>query len=323
MFIISGHEIVKDNDTFIEIASNVSNCMNNAGPSGSTPVDFFPCLQYFPSWFPGTFYANHARDSYNTIRQVHDIPVEYAREQLNKGTAQTSFVSHLLDEIDVEIESVDSAEERQNLYDQGLWHVRGAAATAYAAGGDTTYTTLRVFFLVMTLYPQIQKKAQDEIDHVLGTEIQGINRLPEIEDRENLPFVECVFQETLRWFPVLSIGVPHRSLEDDIYKGMFIPKGSIIFANARGMSLDERIYSEPRVFSPMRFMPIEKGGKGEPYFVGGWGFGRRICPGRHLADTEVWLAMATTLATLDISQAKGEDGKEIPPELKFSDGIVK
>ncbi|KAK7447390.1 hypothetical protein VKT23_014100 [Stygiomarasmius scandens] len=228
-----------------------------------------------------------------------------------------------------EIETLDSLKEREKLSEEEVWHIKGVAGTAYLAGGDTTYTTLRVFFLVMTLNPQIQKKAQDEIDRVLGMDNKGVNRLPDIEDREKLPFVECVLQETLRFCPVVSMdmghlpGIPHRSLEDDIYKGMFIPKGSIVFANARGMSLDERIYSEPRIFNPMRFMPVEKGGKGEPYFIGGWGFGRRICPGRHLADTELWLAIATILATLDIRRAKDEDGNEITPELKFSDGIIK
>ncbi|KAG6852362.1 hypothetical protein C0991_000374, partial [Blastosporella zonata] len=50
--------------------------------------------------------------------------------------------------------------------------------------------------------------------------------------------------------------------------------------------------------------------------------GRRICPGRHLADASLWIVIASTLATLDISKAAGVDGKEITPEVEFSSGIT-
>ncbi|THU85430.1 cytochrome P450, partial [Dendrothele bispora CBS 962.96] len=117
-------------------------------------------------------------------------------------------------------------------------------------------------------------------------------------------------------------GVPHRSIKDDVYNGMFIPEGSTVFPNIRGISLDEHIYSDPHVFNPMRFMSKEKGGKGEPYFFAQWGFGRRVCPGRYLAETGLWLAIATILTTLSIQKAKDENGKEIEPEIKFADGMV-
>ena len=64
-------------------------------------------------------------------------------------------------------------------------------------------------------------------------------------------------------------------MDDDVYEGMYIPKGSIVFANVRGMSFNERVYKDPEVFRPERFLPKEEGGEGEPYFVAGWGFGRR------------------------------------------------
>jgi len=115
----------------------------------------------------------------------------------------------------------------------------------------------------MTLYPEWQLRAQQEIDaHLCGS------RLPEIEDRDGLPLVDCILQETYRWahwfneshhvgsiigtagsmrfhsvgsianwpklLPIYTMsGIPHRALQDDVYKGMFIPKGSLVIANAR------------------------------------------------------------------------------------------
>ncbi|KAJ6559743.1 cytochrome P450 [Mycena capillaripes] len=162
-----------------------------------------------------------------------------------------------------------------------------------------------IFCLAMILHPKYQVTAQNEIDAVVGDP-----RLPNFEDRENLPLVECILQETLRWYPGVPLGrrsydirvvpssngrfvegIPHRVREDDIYRGMLIPKDSLVFANIRrasiarfalgifnfprGMSFDESVYSDPISFYPERFLP-KPAGKGEPYFNNAvFGFGRR------------------------------------------------
>lgn len=78
----------------------------------------------------------------------------------------------------------------------------------------------------MTLHPSIVRKAQAELDSVIGPD-----RLPSFADRPDLPYCEAVLKEVLRWGPVVPTGVPHRSIKDDVYEGYRIPKGSLIFAN--------------------------------------------------------------------------------------------
>ena len=75
----------------------------------------------------------------------------------------------------------------------------------------------------MTLNPQVQKKAQDEIDRVIG-----MDRLPTFEDKGSLPYVDAVYREALRWRPVLPLGFAHCTSTDDVYKGYFIPKGEVL-----------------------------------------------------------------------------------------------
>lgn len=75
----------------------------------------------------------------------------------------------------------------------------------------------------MALYPDVQKKAQAELDKVIGP-----TRLPEYEDLEHLTYVRAVTKETLRWMPVLPFGVPHALTEDDIYEGYHLPKGAAV-----------------------------------------------------------------------------------------------
>lgn len=64
-----------------------------------------------------------------------------------------------------------------------------------------TVSAIYTFFLAMTLYPEAQRRAQAEIDSVIG-----VNRLPTFEDRPNLPYVEALFKEVLRWNPVAPLG---------------------------------------------------------------------------------------------------------------------
>jgi cytochrome P450 len=78
----------------------------------------------------------------------------------------------------------------------------------------------------MTVYPEIQAKAQEEIDNIIGS-----TRLPTIEDRANLPYVDAVISEVLRFASVLPQGLPHKLREDDVFEGYTIPEGSIIIPN--------------------------------------------------------------------------------------------
>ena len=79
----------------------------------------------------------------------------------------------------------------------------------------------------MVQYPEVQRKAHAELDEVIGRK-----RLPEFEDRDSLPYLSAIYKEVLRWYPVFPFGIPHKVLEDDEYKGMGIPKGSVLLPNA-------------------------------------------------------------------------------------------
>lgn len=78
----------------------------------------------------------------------------------------------------------------------------------------------------MTLYPEVQRKAQEEIDNVVGT-----RRLPSFDDREKLPYVDAIVKEVLRWHPVAPLGLPHMTTDNDIFNGYLIPKGALIISN--------------------------------------------------------------------------------------------
>ena len=114
-----------------------------------------------------------------------------------------------------------------------------------------TVSALMSLFVAILLHPEIQKKAQDELDSVVGRE-----RLPTFEDRPRLPFINAMCKETLRWRPTTPLGVfpqyvsgfflsikyitssltaaPHAATRDDIHSGLFIPKGEPRILNESG-----------------------------------------------------------------------------------------
>ena len=82
------------------------------------------------------------------------------------------------------------------------------------------------FFLAMAIHPEVQRKAQAELDLVVGP-----SRLPDHSDREALPYVNAIVKEALRWQNVTPLGVVHRCMSDDEYNGYFIPEGALVMPN--------------------------------------------------------------------------------------------
>lgn len=183
-----------------------------------------------------------------------------------------------------------------------------------------TMTTVFHFILAMVLHPEVLAKAQQEIDSVVGT-----GRLPTFSDRASMPYLECVMSEVLRWGAPVPLALPHRLMEDDVYNGMHIPKGSLVFGNVWQMVRNPELFKEPDAFIPERYLePVDEvtAKRRDPRsYV--FGFGRRRCPGMHLIESSLWIVMASMIATLDITKAVDERGNVIEPEVVFDNAVFR
>jgi len=159
----------------------------------------------------------------------------------------------------------------------------------------------------MQHYPDVYRKAREEIDRVIGHE-----RLPDLTDRDSLPYIEALVMELYRWNPPVTVGIPHASTESDQYLGYHIPKGAVVIANLWGLTRNPEIYDEPESFRPERFIEGKQLDPKQLVF----GFGRRICPGRAFADMNIWLAVASITACFQISSNGAIGGP------KFTSGLV-
>ncbi|KYK57872.1 O-methylsterigmatocystin oxidoreductase [Drechmeria coniospora] len=301
-----GIKIERDDDPFIQIAADASYALGHGGVPAGTPVDFFPFLKVLPRFFHDRS-LKFAADWRGAIRALHDKPFDAVMASKERTR---SLMQQMLDQRDAQIGRGEKPE---------LSHedIKGAAATVFAAGQDTIYATLVVFLLNMILHPDVQTKARRLIDEVVGRD-----RVPSFQDRPRLPYIDLIVQETLRWCPVSPLGVPHRSLEDDVYDGYFIPAGSLVYANARAMTHDESTYADPENFNPDRYVSRKEGGLGEPFPIGQFGYGRRVCIGKHLAEASVWIVVASILSTMNIEKARDERGRDIEPKVEFTFGLT-
>ncbi|KAK0501132.1 cytochrome P450 [Armillaria luteobubalina] len=302
---VYGYDVDPNGDRFVDLVNQAQESIHVAGNVGAFLVDYIPKLQYLPRWVPGTRFLSLARAWRKDVEEMAEEPFKYTIESVAKGIAPPSFVS----------ENLTKTGASENV--AHLEIVRNTAAVAFSAGADTTVSAVLSAIFAFLLYPEVQTRAQAEVDAVIG---HGI-RLPNFDDRPQLPYIDAIVLEVLRWNPVVPLGVAHRSMKEDVYKGYHIPAGTTVIGNAWAILHDEKDYPNPLAFDPDRFIPHD-GKKAQPEPTVAFGFGRRICPGRYLALNSTWIAIASMVSTLSFSKAVDSEGRVIEPSDVYTSGFV-
>ncbi|KAF9243461.1 cytochrome P450 [Melanogaster broomeanus] len=302
MSAVYGYE-TKVNDPLLAVVKGTMEMIVKAEtPEKAAIIDAYPILTRLPEWFPGASFQRHAKLCRKLVVDVVEKPYQYVQQTIAAGASSPCMVLGALNTL----KENDAGEVEKA--------IKESSGTAFS--GSITYSTLLVFILAMVLNPSVQGKAQAELDAVVGP-----NRLPNFSDREFLPYIEAVMRETMRYHPVAPLGVAHAAVEDDIYEGYFIPKGTTIVANLWGMSHDADKYPDPDKFKPERFL-LPDGSLTDDTVSVVFGWGRRICPGRHVADASVWSGIASMLSAFSFLKAQDEHGKDIEFEPQWTAGIA-
>ncbi|KAI0052742.1 cytochrome P450 [Auriscalpium vulgare] len=293
---------VKDINDFVQR-------LTRAAYPGAHWVEFFPWMKYLPSSIAK--WKAEAEGWYRKDSAMFEGLFNSVKENVAKGDEHPSLSATLIRE-----SGRHGLTNRENSW---------LAGTMYAAGAETTSAVMSWWTLAMLAYPETMKRAQAELDAVVGRE-----RLPSFADYNHLPYVRAMVKEALRWRPVDPVGLPHRSIEDDWYEGMFIPAGTICIANVWHLNRDPEIYGEDaHHFNPARHLdaqgnvaPGPPDTKEESHVT--YGFGRRLCVGRHVANNSLFIDIAITLWAANIERPKGPDGKPVFLDVDgfVEDGLV-
>ncbi|KAJ2921469.1 hypothetical protein H1R20_g15623, partial [Candolleomyces eurysporus] len=282
-------------DAYIVGIKDVAEGFVEATVPGRFLVDMIPALKYVPRWMPGAGWRRYADYHKKRIKEVKTEPFQRVLMATREGRGETCIMSRIIDTLPPP-EDPSRKEQEELACDLGV--------TIYLGGSDTSIGIAMTFLLLMAMHPDVQKRAQAELDRVVGT-----GRLPTFEDRTNLHYVNALLRELFRWHQLAPLGVPHATSEDDVYDGYVIPKGTLVVGNLWDMMQNEDMFPDPHAFNPERHI---KDGRINQDLLDpispNFGFGRRICPGRHLALDSIYLMATTMLAVFDIAPVKDEAG---------------
>ncbi|KAJ7489127.1 cytochrome P450 [Mycena latifolia] len=301
-----GIDVLPSDDPYVTVAHKALHSFTVANVPGRYLVNTFPILKHIPKWFPGAGFKRQAEEWRKLARRMMEMPFAETKRQMGSGTSRASFTS----------DSLHALKESPDPYYNEA-HIKATAGTMFFGGADTTVSALQTFILSMLANPEAQKKAQAEIDSVTGQKY-----LPVFEDRDSMPYVSALVKEVLRWQPVAPFALPRLLTTEDEYRGYRLPAGSIVIGNAWGLLHDEGIYPDPHTFNPERFLLNGQLNPAVEDPDAAFGFGRRFCPGRHMAVSSIWISVVSILATFNIDKAVDDEGRVIEPSYEYLSGSI-
>ncbi|NXC11113.1 CP2K1 protein, partial [Orthonyx spaldingii] len=183
----------------------------------------------------------------------------------------------------------------------------------FTAGVETTSTTLNWGFLLMLKYPEIQKKVQEEIEQVIGS------NPPRMEHRAQMPYTDAVIHEIQRFANILPLNLPHETAADVTLKGYFIPKGTYIIPLLTSVLKDPSQWEKPDMFYPEHFLDANGKFVKKDAFLP-FSIGRRICAGETLAKMELFLFFTSLLQRFSFHLPPGVSNSDLDlsPAISFN-----
>ncbi|GAB6026988.1 hypothetical protein CHUAL_013654 [Chamberlinius hualienensis] len=223
---------------------------------------------------------------YKQIMKANDVIIKTLKATINshlnnwKDGDANDFIDYYIAEI-----------KRQEVSEEPFTvdNLLGSLWDIFVAGVDTTNTTLLWAFLFLAFERDAQRKAQQELDEVVGR-----LRMPCVDDFTYLPYTEALIMEVHRKASLVPLSVPHRTIEDAKVLGYVIPKGTTCLQNIYAIHHDPMLWDEPDVFKPERFLDKNNKVVWPPYFMP-FSVGARSCIGRNMAQMELKIIISHLL----------------------------
>ncbi|KZT68381.1 cytochrome P450 [Daedalea quercina L-15889] len=264
----------------------------------------------------------HLVDRFPALDWLPDVLAPWRVEARKKGEYEIKFYTRLLSDVKARM---DAAGGQLECFAAGLWEnveqlgldelsMAYVAGSAFEAGTDNTAAVILWFLVAMMHNPAVLRRAQEEIDQVLGGEGETA---PCYHHFDQLPYCMALVKEVLRWHPAAPLAGPHHTLKDDDYKGFHIAAGTTVIGNIWAIHRDDHLYPNAASFDPERYL-VEKKDMSPELLIEGhyaFGFGRRICPGQLFAAKSVYIAMVRLMWAFNINPPKDGNGKLILPDI--------
>ncbi|KAJ7454223.1 cytochrome P450 monooxygenase [Mycena latifolia] len=283
----------------VGMADDVILAWSKVAVPGAYLVDAIPILRHLPEWLlPADNFHKDARVAKKKAVTARDVPFEQVVKDMAAGTAPPSFVSNLL--------TAGGAGADRDL-------IKNCAGTIYFAGTEAIAICLNSFVLGMITCPDVQARAHAELDAALGKD-----RLPDFNDMDELPYIQAIVKEVMRWNPPAGLAIPHVTVADDTFEGYHIPARSLVISNLWKVLHDPAVYPNPTVFQPERFLAPQVTPLALSTLETVFGPGRRVCPGRWVAQAQLFISIASLLYAFDFAPPAGKRPQDVKQEFTFS-----
>ncbi|KAG1872488.1 cytochrome P450 [Suillus subalutaceus] len=233
-------------------------------------VDSIPWLKYLP------WYGRDLKLRFERSKKLHTGDLNRVKEQMhNDEDIGPSFTKYML--------------ENSHLYGFTETEIAFLAGSFLKAGSHTTSNTICTVLMAAACFPEEQAKVQAELDAVIGR-----HRAPTFADQKSLPRLQAFISEALRWRPPVPDGLAHHTIKDVIWENYCIPAGTTVYGNIWSICRDPDVFPEPDAFKPQRWID-DQGSLRDDIKLFVFGFGRRVCPGQHVASRSVFITALLTL----------------------------
>nr|O42430.1 RecName: Full=Cytochrome P450 1A1; AltName: Full=CYPIA1 [Limanda limanda]CAA04953.1 CYP1A [Limanda limanda] len=255
------------------------------------PADFIPILQYLPSATMKNFLRINGRFTEFVQKIVTEHYTTFDKDNIRDIT--DSLIDHCEDRKLDENSNVQMSDEK----------IVGIVNDLFGAGFDTVSTALSWSVMYLVAHPEIQERLYQEIEDKVG-----LDRMPLLSDKPNLPFLEAFILEILRHSSFLPFTIPHCTTKDTSLNGYFIPKDTCVFINQWQINHDPEMWKDPSSFNPDRFLSADGSevNKLDGEKVMAFGMGKRRCIGEVIARNEVYLFLAILIQKLHFLPIPGE-----------------
>ncbi|XP_045458371.1 probable cytochrome P450 303a1 [Melitaea cinxia] len=268
-------------------------------------IDMVGCLF---SHFPFLSILAPKSSGYTEFVRIHQRIWQFLRDEIAVHKSRFDPNTEDKDFMDVYVRVLKEHGE-VNTYSEG--QLVATCLDMFMAGTETTNKSMSFCFNYLVREQGVQKKAQEEIDRVVGKD-----RMPCLDDRPYMPYNEAVVHECIRHFMGRTFGVPHRALRDTTLAGYNIPKDTMVVSNFPNILMDEELFPEPYSFNPERFIVNGKLCLPDYYFP--FGLSKHRCMGDVLAKCNIFMLTTTLLQKFSLLPAPGEP----LPSLEHVDGAT-
>lgn len=202
-------------------------------------------------------------------------------------------------------------EDKRNLHiDNDMLQYLGGGT--FGAGFGTIAVTTKWALLLLGAHPEYQKKMQEELDQVVGSD-----KYPSFDDVNNLPYTMAVINEIYRYSCIAAVPFAHKTICDTKLCGYKIPKDTVVICNLFSAHRDRSVFPNPNKFDPERYLN-EDGSLNKTMVetVIPYGLGTRRCGGEVVARLEIFTFIATIVHRCSIEEVPGNPLD--PEDYKFS-----